>query len=215
MFRLTIFTEAPLSAAPGRTRFHELQRLCPGLVGYVESDALAEQIDDNAPAFAAISELYFANSVAAEQAAAQGKALTQALAVAHDAPLMLCQQRTVLRTADYRPGTGLKITFPFRRLATLALADFQHYWWHHHGPIAAQTGGALCYTQQHLLPTSDGAHSRRWDAITELHFADRDGAVAAMASEHMKVDQTEDARNFVDLDSVAIVLMRERVLLAP
>ncbi|MEM1229822.1 MAG: EthD domain-containing protein [Pseudomonadota bacterium] len=215
MFRMTIFADEPPPVAAAQTRLHELQRLCPALVGYVESGALPNQIDDATPAFKAISELYFASTVAAEQAAAEHRTLAALLAVTDDAPMMLCQERTVLRTAAYRPGTGIKITFPFRRLAALALADFQHYWWHQHGPIAAQTDGALCYTQQHLLPTGDGAPPPRYDAITELHFADRDTAVAAMASEHMKVDQTEDARNFVDLDSVAIVLMREQVLLAP
>jgi hypothetical protein len=65
-----------------------------------------------------------------------------------------------------------------------------------------------------LQSWSDGALPP-FDAVTELFWPDVASARASMASRQMREDQGADARNFVDPESVLLVLAEEEVVLAP
>ena len=122
--------------------------------------------------------------------------------------------RTVMRLPAHHDGGLIKGVFPFRRRADLGVADFQRYWWLNHGPIAALTEQAVYYLQCHPLVETYERGRPPFDGITELHWPDVAAARAAMASRQMTEDQSNDARNFVDPDSVVLFLAAEEVVLA-
>ena len=129
--------------------------------------------------------------------------------------MVVGRERTVLRTADFAHGRGVKGVFPFLRRADFNVADFQRYWWHKHGPIAGRTEGALGYLQCHPLPGSYDQSVADFDGVTELFWPDYATASAAMASRQMTENQSTDAKNFVDTDSVRLFFAVEEVVLAP
>lgn len=216
MYRMTLFLQSPLDGNGAEARLSALQKTAPAILGYVESRPLPEQLDDTPPPFAALAELYFAQTEPARLAMAAADAIESALQSKQPAvATLLGWERTVMRLPQHQVGHGIKITFPFHRMDGLPVADFQHHWWHKHGPIAAVTVGALCYTQYHPLPQAYDGATPAYDAITELYFEDRAAAVIAMNSDQMLEDQTDDARTFVDMGSVKPVLLQEQVLLAP
>ena len=100
--------------------------------------------------------------------------------------------------------SGYKCTFLFNRKRSMSLVDFHAHWLQNHGPIAAKTQDAQRYVQSHL-----NANDRRYDGITELFWADYPTALASMASEQMRTDQANDAKNFVDGDSLVMFLAAE------
>lgn len=216
MYRITVFLQSPLDGNGAETRLAALRKFAPALLGYVESRPLPQQLDDAQPPFTALAELYFAQAEPALAATQAAGALEKALqATEAAAEVLLGWERTVMRLPEHQVGRGIKITFPFLRMAGLSVADFQHHWWHRHGPIAAVTVGARCYMQYHPLPQAYEGSTPPYDAITELYFDNRADAVTAMNSDQMLEDQTDDARTFVDMDSVKPVLLQEQVLLAP
>jgi uncharacterized protein (TIGR02118 family) len=105
-----------------------------------------------------------------------------------------------------KPGrdSGFKATFLFNRKPNMALAYFHAYWRNHHGPIAAKTENAERYVQSHI-----SAPERTYDGITELFWRDHKTALASMASEQMRIDQSSDAQNFVDGESLVVFMGQE------
>lgn len=196
-----------------------VQSICPAACGYVQSRALQEQLDDAAPAYRGCGELYFANAadlLRAWEALDQLTPLWNSDAVTPVAS-MAGRNRVVIRLPEHHEQSSIKGVFPFKRLSTLSVADFQARWWHGHGPIAARTEAALYYPQCHPLPQCyDGAQrAPDFDGVTELHWPDFQQAQAAMQSEQMRIDQGNDAKHFAAPGSVALFFAREEIVIAP
>ncbi len=97
----------------------------------------------------------------------------------------------------------------------MSVPDFQAYWWHQHGPIAARTEHALAYYQCHPLQDATTPVRSAFDGVTEIHWSSATDALAAMASRQMVEDQASDAGNFVERGSVQLLPAQEDVVIAP
>lgn len=193
-------------------------RLCPRAVGYVQSRASSEQLDavDRAP-YAGVAELWFAqaaDALAVTERPASLAGLWRAGAGAV-AAVVTGHERVVMRLPEHHQGGFIKGVFPFRRKASLSVADFQHAWWHGHGPIAARTEGAVLYVQCHPLAACYDRGGPPYDGVTELHWPGAAAARAAMRSRQMREDQASDAQRFVEPGSVRLLIVEEEVVIAP
>ena len=217
MIKLYVF----LSAAPGADPFRhrgaaalsELHRLVPAAVEYVQTRALDRQLSDEPPPFAGAAEFRFDYAAPAVDAATNAAALADLWADGVSVPATVAgHERTIMRLPNHAHGAGIKGVFPFNRKPGISIDYFQQYWWRAHGPIAARTEGALAYFQCHPLRHlyEDGAPG--FDGITELHWPDFTAAEAAMASRQMREDQSQDARNFVDVGNVGLFMAEEEVV---
>ncbi len=191
-----------------------VRQLAPEVTGYVQSRAGSEQLGDDI-AYQGVAECWFGSDVAALWAGAAMRDCALWAPGAQVKAVVVGRERTVLRTARFAHGRGVKGVFPFLRRADFEVADFQHYWWHRHGPIAARTESADGYLQCHPLHASYEQRLAGYDGVTELFWPDFAAAKAAMASDQMTVEQSTDAKNFVDTDSVALFFAEEEVVIAP
>ena len=189
------------AAAEARTRF-------PTLSGYVQTSPLADQPE---VPFAGALELYFA-SVEALSIGDVDALLTDGTTAAC---VVTGAERVVMCKPEFRVRDSIKGVYPFRRKPGLNVEAFQHYWWHTHGPIAAQTQAALAYTQLHVLPGCYETGEPVFDGITEIYWPDRAAVERAVASRQMIDNQGADAANFVDLQSVVLFYAEEDILIAP
>jgi uncharacterized protein (TIGR02118 family) len=122
--------------------------------------------------------------------------------------LPVTEPHVVLGPSELEPvSDGLKGIFVFRRKAGMPIPAFQSHWLHTHGPIAARTPCTTRYVQCHVLPSCYEDGSPPYDGITELYWATLDDARVAMSSDSMTVEQSADAQNFVDGDSVKLVIV--------
>ena len=156
MIKLYVF----LTAAPGTDPFRhrgaaalgELHRVAPTAVEYVQTRASERQLSDEPPPFAGAAEFRFDYAAPAVEAAADVAKLANLWADgAVVAKVVAGHERTIMRLPSHAHGQGVKGVFPFDRKAGLSVDYFQQYWWRTHGPIAAQTEGALAYFQCHPL----------------------------------------------------------------
>ncbi len=187
----------------------------PNLAGYVQTRASERQVDgrEGGTAFNATAEVWFRYAADAVQAAQHG---CDALINGAEVHAVHCgEERVVMRTAEHWLKPCMKGVYPFRRKAGMGIADFQHYWWHNHGPIAAATEEALCYVQTHVLEQYYEGGEPAYDGVTELHWLDTGAANRAVASRQMVEDQGGDAPNFVDLESVQLLLVDQEICVAP
>ncbi len=216
MFKAHFFLAAagdPFAAQGGEAEAL-VRKLAPEVAGYVQSRASAQQLSDEI-AYQGVAECWFGSDVAALWAGAAMSACDLWARGAEVKAVVVGRERTVLRTAHFAHGRGVKGVFPFLRRADFEVADFQRYWWHRHGPIAARTESAYGYLQCHPLPASYEQRLAGYDGVTELFWPDFAAAKAAMASEQMTVEQSTDAKNFVDTESVALFFAEEEVVIAP
>ena len=188
-----------------------VRRHFPESCGYVQTRALPGQEN---PSFSGTAELWFDR---AEQAlAAVQKDFSPMMTAAAQAQSALVgMERVVMRTPGYLIDKRMKGVYPFCRKAGMTLDEFQSYWWHTHGPIAALTEEALAYVQIHPLPESYDIAPPFFDGITEITWRDADAAMRGITSRQMKEDQAGDASNFVENDSVALYLAEEEIVIAP
>ena len=192
------------AAAAARERF-------PRLRGYYQTRALPGQDDI---AFSAAAECWFTDAEAAVEACEEG--LGGLLAPGAEVHSTLAgMERVVMQQPGYLTAARVKGVYPFRRRPDLSLADFQDYWWHTHGPIAALTEEALSYHQVHPVPLAYERLAPAYDGITEITWPDAGAAGRALVSRQMREDQGSDAPNFVDLDSIALFLAEEEIVIAP
>jgi hypothetical protein len=210
-------------ASFGEAAAERIERLCPNVVGYVQSRALREQLEAVAvPPYAGIAELWFSDSGDALRLAARPDSLAplwrDGVSVA---AVVTGHERVVMRLPEHHRGRFVKGVFPFQRKAGLSVADFQRAWWHGHGPIAALTEGAVLYVQCHPFaacydPGACAHDDAPWyDGVTELHWPDVAAARAAMGSRQMREDQATDAQRFVQPGSVRLLLVEEEPVIAP
>lgn len=200
---------------PFRFRDHDaedaIQSVFPRIKGYVQTRALLGQ---EPPAFSGLAELWFDDSSIAT--AACSVSIRDLLADGAEVQSCLVgMERVVVRTAEYITADRVKGVYPFRKHPDLELGAFQRYWWHTHGPIAALTEEALSYVQIHSLADSYEAVNPAYDGITEISWPDIEAAGRAIASRQMREDQGGDATNFVDIESVALFMAKEEVIIEP
>ena len=210
-----------LTAAPGADPFRhrgaaalgELHRVVPQVTEYVQTRTLERQLSDEPPSFAGAAEFRFDYAAHAVEAAADVAKMVSLWADgARVSGIVAGHERTIMRLPGHVHGQGIKGVFPFNRKPGLSIDYFQAYWWRTHGPIAARTEDALAYFQCHLLRHlyDDGAPG--FDGVTELHWPNFDAAEAAMASRQMREDQSQDAQNFADPDTVQLFMAAEEVI---
>jgi len=173
---------------------------------YRQFQRTPEQLDDLELApYSASAELWLDdNEDPAELVRALESAATSVPEVFAVNPALVVRSQEHNILGKHLQDSGFKATFLFNRKPSMALAYFHAYWRNHHGPIAAKTQHAQRYVQSHI---SDPRRS--YDGITELFWADHDTALASMASQQMTVDQSSDARNFVDGESLVVFLAQE------
>lgn len=224
MYKNYFFLEGPADADPfrltGAAARQALAAAVPAAEGFTQTRSLAaynggEQIDAQQPAaFSGVLELWFGQREAALDTVAQAQALAPLLNPrVNVGPIVSGRARTVMRLAQHHTGQFIKGVFPFRRKAGLSVEDFQRYWWLQHAPIAALTEQAVYYLQCHPLAETYAAGRPPFDGITELHWPSVAAARAAMASRQMREDQSNDAANFVEPDSVILFLAAEEEVL--
>lgn len=195
-----------------------LARACPAALGYVQSRALAEQLDAVAvPPYAGIAELWFQDAADALALAERPAALAPLWRGGEQvvAATVVGHERVVMRLPEHHERRGIKGVFPFRRRTDLSVSEFRRAWWHGHGPIAARTEGALAYVQCHPLDACYRHGAPDYDGVTELCWPDVTAARSAMSSRQMREDQASDSRRFAQPDSVRLLLVEEEVVIAP
>jgi hypothetical protein len=218
MYKTYVFIEGEEGADPFRFRGEEARvavvAALPGLVGYTQTRALAEQVRPPVP-FVGVAEFYFDDISSALDSAGQVLAVSKFLnAGARVGPVSTGHARTVMRLAAHHNGGFIKGVFPFRRKANMAVDEFQARWWLRHGAIAARTEDAVYYLQCHPLKECYVQGRPPYDGVTELHWPDMITAKAALASRQMREDQAQDSENFVDRDSIKLIMMEEEVVVA-
>ncbi len=192
------------------------RELLPSAKGFVQTRTLHEQVTEDTPPYTGVVEVWFDDPETALDSAPQAKAITELLAAGtRVGPITTGMARTVMRLPAHHHGQFIKGVFPFRRISSLSVADFQRYWWAHHGPIAALTEQAVYYLQCHPLLQTYAAGRPPYDGITELHWPNVEAARAAMASRQMTEDQSSDAKNFAEPGSVVLFLAEEEIVYAP
>lgn len=201
--------------AHGQAAAYLVARACPNVAGYLQTRACQEQIDGGPQtSFNATAELWFRYAAHAVAAARHG--CGDLVNEGTEVQATHCGiERVVMKKPEHWRSECVKGVYPFRRKRGMAVDAFQRYWWHNHGPIAALTKGALCYTQTHALEQCYEGGEPDCDGITELHWLDTDAARRAVASRQMVEDQSEDAPKFVDTESVELLLVNQEICIAP
>lgn len=219
MFKSSFFLKGSDGGDPFQSRGDEAAELVsacfPALSGYTQSRTLPEQVDPAAAVpFTGVAELWFNCESAAIAAEGEAGKLSDLLArgtsvVATASGMM----RSVMRLPSFYDGGLIKGVFPFRCQDSIRFEAFQSYWWQQHGPIAARTEGAVCYTQCHPTAACYADGQPAFDGITELYWPDVAAARAAMGSRQMIEVQAADAENFAEPGSVLLFLASEEVVI--
>ncbi len=217
MIKLYVFLTAAPGADPFRHRgaaaLGELHRVAPAAVEYVQTRTLERQLSEEPPPFAGTAEFRFDYAAPAVEAASDVAKLANLWADDASASKVVAgHERTIMRLPSHVHGQGIKGVFPFDRKPGISIDYFQAYWWRTHGPIAARTEGALAYFQCHPLRHLYENGAPGFDGITELHWPDFAAAEAAMASRQMREDQSQDALNFADTDTVQLFMAQEEIV---
>jgi len=220
MFKTSFFLEGPVGSDPfrygGEAAAQAIAGQIQGLAGYTQTRTLSEQVDPTTDApFTGVAECWFVAESAAREAEAESAILAALLTPeTRIGPSLSGMIRTVMRLPSYYDGDCIKGVFPFRCQDRLSVEGFQRYWWNEHGPIAARTEAALCYTQCHPSEARYADGRPPFDGITELYWPDAASARAAMSSRQMIEEQATDAQNFAEPGSVILFLAEEEIVIA-
>ncbi|MFT4677209.1 MAG: hypothetical protein ACJAX5_000554 [Patiriisocius sp.] len=191
-----------------------IKTLYPSTNAAVFSAAIVDAIAGRPPSMSGALELWFDD---AEEANAASEVLpnaifTNTIKVAGKA---IGVERVVMRRPEFYQKNGVKGLYAFRRKSDLSVEDFQFYWWQNHGPIAALTEGATCYIQCHVPMNAYENGKPEFDGVTELYWPDVTSALQGIGSKQMIEDQSTDARNFVDLESVDLMIAEQHMIIPP
>ena len=220
MIKVIVFLLAAEGAevfrATGDAAAQAARKAFADVAGYIQTRPTDTQPGDAPPPYSGVAELWFTQADDAWRAMADTEALRPLLGDGVSiAAVVVGRERTVMRLPEHAHGSGIKGVYPFNRKADMSVPDFQAYWWHNHGPIAARTEHALAYYQCHPLPDAGAPVRSAFDGVTEIHWPNADDALAALSSRQMAEDQGGDAANFVDTGSVQLLLAQEEVVIAP
>jgi len=219
VFRTSFFLAGAHGSDPfcsrGQAAAESISEGYNGLAGYTQTRTLGEQVDPSSePPFTGVAELWFAREEDALDAELREDSLRPLLASESAiAQVSTGDARTVMRLPRFYEGGLIKGVFPFRRQQRLSVEAFQRYWWLEHGPIAALTEGAVCYTQCHPPAACYSNGQPPFDGITELYWPDVAAARSAMSSRQMIEDQATDAQNFAEPGSVILFLAEEEIVI--
>ncbi len=192
----------------------QIQRRLPDIRGYTQTSTFVEATDAP-PDYVGVCEVWCERRNAALSSSVHATELEHMLQPdVRIGPIVTGLVRTVIRVPEYYEVDSVKGVFPFRRKPTMDVDAFQRYWWAMHGPIAAKTENALLYLQCHPLAESYEGARPPFDGVTELHWPNMQVARAAMSSRQMTQDQSNDAKNFVEPDSVGLFYAKEEIVLA-
>ena len=214
MFKIYYFIKSDPALVIGEHVAGALRQVCPSLDAAIFSAAIQDAIPDRPTALHGVLELWYEQQ---DDTAVLAQLSIDDLFESNveTVSVLAGMERTVMRKPDFYDTDGVKGIYAFRRKKTMAVDDFQHYWWHQHGPIAAQTENATCYVQCHV--TKDLYHDATpaFDGVTELYWPDMPTALASIGSRQMIEDQSNDARNFVDLESVDLMMAKQHTIIPP
>jgi uncharacterized protein (TIGR02118 family) len=104
-----------------------------------------------------------------------------------------------------------KVLFLIRKRSDLTSEEFRRYWSETHAPIAATMPGLRKYTQNHAVPDPTQG-DLALDGIAELSFDSPAAFQAALASPEGQAT-LGDVPNFLDADSVQVVIAEEVTIL--
>ena len=183
----------------------------PALNAALLSTAIVDAIPDRPPTLSGVLELWY------ESASDVGTAFPAEIfegEVEASEPLTGIE-RCVMRQPNFYSSGGVKGIYAFRKKEGMSVADFQHYWWQNHGPVAALTENATCYVQCHVLKDAYESAEPAYDGVTELYWPSVPDALAALGSRQMTEDQSDDAKKFVTLDSVELMIAQQHMIISP
>jgi len=118
----------------------------------------------------------------------------------------------------------VKLVFCARRLPSLSRAEFQRYWFEHHGPLVKKYAEALRirrYVQVHTLdhPIQEAFRQSRggpegYDGVAELWWDSIDDLLGAATKDpkwqEASLALLEDEKRFIDLANSPLLLGTER-----
>jgi uncharacterized protein (TIGR02118 family) len=110
---------------------------------------------------------------------------------------------------------SVKALFFPKRKPGMSVADYQHYWRTTHGPIVPKTPGLLRYVQCHVLPETYQEGTPAYDGVAELWWPNVESLEKAAVSPEFRVEQLNDARQFVGVDDLEGFVAEENRVIWP
>jgi uncharacterized protein (TIGR02118 family) len=102
----------------------------------------------------------------------------------------------------------IKLVYCLTRKPGLSHEEFSYYWRNIHGPIGAKIPGLRRLVQSHTLAEAQAIRPADYDGMAELWFDDLEALAVARDSAEWRAS-TEDEKNFVDPNKVAIFITEE------
>ncbi|MFP6808260.1 MAG: EthD domain-containing protein [Pseudomonadales bacterium] len=214
MIKVYYFIKSEASLELRKDALEKLRQSCPSLEAAVLSSAIKDAIPGRSTTLSGVLELWFECTADAEAANELSPAMLFVSPV-ETAFVLSGMERIVMRHPGFYTTSGVKGVYAFRRKGSMPVKDFQHYWWHNHGPLAALTENATCYSQCHLAKEAYPNGSPGYDGVTEIYWPDLPAALSALDSRQMTEDQSSDAKNFVDLESIELMIAKEHMIIPP
>ena len=110
---------------------------------------------------------------------------------------------------------SVKALFFPKRKPGMSVADFQNYWRERHAPIVPKTPALLRYVQCHILAETYQDDMPKHDGVAELWWPDLASLEKAAVSPEFRVEQLNDARQFVDVDHLEGFVAEENRVIWP
>jgi len=105
----------------------------------------------------------------------------------------------------------LKACTLIRRKSGMSVEDFQRYWRTTHAGIVTRLPGLKRYVQSHALPGGYRKGDLIYDGVAEV-WVDDSAALRAMSASAEYTAVAADEANFIDRDSMALLLTDEHVI---
>ena len=94
----------------------------------------------------------------------------------------------------------VKIFYLIPKRPDLSDEQFHRHWREVHAPLALRLPGLRRYVQCHVLPETYAGSTPTYDGVAELWWPDLASLEKAALSPEFRVEQLNDARQFVDVD---------------
>jgi uncharacterized protein (TIGR02118 family) len=105
----------------------------------------------------------------------------------------------------------LKLLAFFKRKAGISVEDFQNHWRTHHADLVVRQSGLRRYIQNHTLLSAYDDNEPVYDGVAEAWFDDTESLRKNGRSAEYRAVR-EDEANFIDPDSIDVVLTDEVVI---
>ena len=194
-----------------------IARKIPGLMGYVQSRAVAENAVGNE--YDGVAEAWVESEAALKillnsAEYERGALVDEANFIdKKKADVLLTNDRVVIDQSP-RPGMVKTVTC-VRRRPGLSVAEFRDYWFESHGPIAKTLPGIRRYVQNVTTDTSYAKHEPRWDGVSQI-WVDNAEALKIMRSSRIYTeDAMSDAKHFLDIPALSMFVATETTFIDP